>query len=160
MATASASASSPMIGGAKFQKEVLDWTRQSGHLYSIVLLTVVFMWSIYAEKLPPVWLWQLSTTIGRLLLLVVLYIIYMLAGWIPALLFAIAIALTWSNRPMYKPAGVKEGFRNVIVRDVEDKHRWFIERAQGEHPHKIIQDRVTTRAVQEDSTSGTSRTSK
>jgi len=163
MATASASASAsstPMVGGAKFQKEVLDWTKQSGHLYTIVLLTIVFMWSIYAEKLPPVWLWQLSTTIGRLLLLVLLYIIYMLVGWIPALLFAIAIALTWSNRPMYKPDSVKEGFRNVLVTNVEDKHRWFIERAQGEHPHQIVQDRVSTQAVQEDSTSGTSRTSK
>jgi hypothetical protein len=149
-----------MVGGAKFQKEVLDWTKQSSHLFTTVICSLIFMWAVYSEKLPAVWRWQLSTSIGRLLLLILLYIVHMMAGWIPALLFAIAIALTWSNRPLNKPYGVKEGFEGTMVTDVEGKDMWFVEKVLKEHPHRIIQDRVRTEPVQEDSTKGNSRTSK
>lgn len=152
-----------MVGGAKFQQAVLDWTKQSNHLYLTILCAIIFMWSVYAEKLPEVWRWQLSTTIGRLLMLLLLYIVYMLAGWVPALLFSIAIALTWANRPLYKPSSIREqreGYTNNIkVTDVETK-KWFIEKALKESPRRIIQDRVTTSAVQEDTAMGSGRTSR
>jgi hypothetical protein len=157
-----------MVGGAKFQKDVFDWMKQSSHLYLSVFLSVIFLWTIYAEKVPAAWLYQLSTPIGRLLLLMLLYIVHMLAGWIPALLFAIAIALTWANRPLYKPApsekameGFDGGGNNTRVIDVEaGGHRWFVERALNETPRRIIQDRVSTDAVQDDSSKGNSRTSR
>lgn len=152
-----------MVGGAKFQQAVLDWTKQSNHLFLTVLFAIIFMWSVYAEKLPEVWRWQLSTTIGRLLLLLLLYIVHMLAGWVPALLFTIAITLTWANRPLYKPAEVKEqkeGFNNNIkVTDIET-NRWFVEKALKETPRRIVQDRVVTSAVQEDNATGSGRTSR
>lgn len=167
MATA-ASSSTPaaalrmptMVGGAKFQQEVLDWTKQSSHLYITVACALIFMWAVYAEKIPAAWRWQLSTTIGRTLLLLLLYIVYMVAGWIPALLFAIAIAMTWANRPLQKPTGVKEGFNNRIVTDVGSKNLWFAEKVIGGEPHAIVQDRVDTYAVQSNSQKGNSRTSK
>jgi hypothetical protein len=149
-----------MIGGAKFQKDVLDWTKQSSDLYITVACSLIFMWAVYSEKLPPEWRWQLSTSIGRVLLLILLYVIYMLAGWLPALLFAIAIAMTWANRPLQKPAGVKEGFNNTVVTDVGDKKLWFVEKVIGGDPQRIVQTRVDTRAIQDDSGLGSSRTSK
>lgn len=149
-----------MVGGAKFQQEVLDWTKQSSHLYITVSCALIFMWAVYAEKIPAAWRWQLSTTIGRTLLLLLLYIVYMLAGWIPALLFAIAIAMTWANRPLQKPAGVKEGFDNRIVMDVAGKDMWFAEKVIGGDPQEIVQDRVDTDAVQSNNQRGNSRTSK
>jgi len=168
MASASTSASSSaaplrlptMVGGAKFQKDVLDWTKQSSHLYITVACSLIFMWAIYSEKLPPAWRWQLSTSIGRVLLLILLYLIYMLAGWLPALLFAIAIAMTWANRPLQKPAGVKEGFNNTVVTDVGDKKLWFIEKVLSENPQRIVQSHIDTQAVQDDSGKGSTRTSK
>ena len=96
------------MGGAKFQQQVLDWTRQSNHLYLTVLFVIIFMWAVYSEKIHVQYRWQLNTTLGRLLMLIVLHIVFLLGGWIPALLFAIAIAMTWANRPLYKP--LKEGF--------------------------------------------------
>jgi len=134
------------------------------------------MWAVYAEKIAPEWRWQLSTTVGRLLLLLLLYFVYTLAGWIPALLFAIAVALTWSNRPLWKPVGVpeevsnmpppsygeevgSEGFANVKQSDVETD-RWFVEKTLEERPKRIIEDRIDTMSVQEEATTGTSRTSK
>jgi len=170
MATASSASAAPasavplrfptMVGGAKFQKDVLDWTKQSSHLYITVACSLIFMWAIYSEKLPPAWRWQLSTSIGRVLLLILLYVIYMLAGWLPALLFAIAIAMTWANRPLQKPAGVKEGFNNTVVTDVGDKNLWFVEKVLSENPQRIVQSHVDTQAVQDDSGMGSSRTSK
>ena len=165
MATATASPAAPlrmptMVGGAKFQQEVLDWTKQSSHLYITVTCALIFMWAVYAEKIPAAWRWQLSTTIGRTLLLLLLYVVYMAAGWIPALLFAIAIAMTWANRPLQKPAGVKEGFDSRIVMDVAGKELWFAEKVIGGEPQEIVQDRVDTDAVQSSSQKGNSRTSK
>uniref|UniRef100_A0A6C0KLD6 Uncharacterized protein n=1 Tax=viral metagenome TaxID=1070528 RepID=A0A6C0KLD6_9ZZZZ len=160
---AESASSKIMVGGAKFQQAVLDWTKQSNHLYLTVLSAVIFMWAVYAEKLPEVWRWQLSTTIGRLLLLLLLYVVHMLAGWVPALLFAIAIGLTWANRPLYKPIAVKEQLEafqsNIKVTDVETK-KWFVEKVLKENPQRIIQDRVFTSAVQDDNASGSGRTSR
>lgn len=168
------------MGGAKFQQQVLAWTQQSNHLYMTVLFVVIFMWAVYSEKIPMQYRWQLNTTLGRLLLLIILHIVFLLCGWIPALLFAIAIAMTWANRPLYKP--MKEGFAsgaerqgqgtsfgnsrsegffgdNIKVTDA-DPHMWFVEKALKENPQRIVQDRIQTFAVQEDNTAGSSRTSK
>ena len=143
-----------MVGGAKFQKAVLDWTNESNQLYTTVLVSLIFMWAIYAEKLPSQWRWQLSTTIGRLLLLVLLYIVYMLVGFLPALLFTVAIALTWANRPLH----LQENF-DVKTTKVNN-HKWFVETALHEHPDKIVNDRVETSAIQEDSAVSSGRTSR
>lgn len=151
------------LGGAKFQQQVLDWTKQSNSLYITVMFSLIFLWAVYSEKLPFQYRWQLNTPIGRLLLLLLLYIVYLLAGWIPALLFAIAIAMTWANRPLYKPVGMKEGIEgfgdNIKVTEA-DPHMWFVEKALKENPQRIVQDRIQTFAIQEDNTSGTSRTSR
>jgi hypothetical protein len=154
----SASAAAPMVGGAKFQQQVLEWTQQSNNLYLTVAFFLVFVWAIYTEKVPSTVRWQLNTTPGRLLSLLLLYVIHMLAGWIPALLFAIALALTWANQPLYKPTGVSEPFDNIKVTKPSSP-RWFVEKALHEHPTKITQDRVRTSAVQDDSGTGSSRTS-
>jgi len=149
-----------MVGGAKFQQHVLEWTKQSNNLYFTVSFFVIFVWVIYTEKLPDIARWQMNTTAGRLLALLLLYIVHMLAGWVPALLFAIGIALTWANQPLYKPIGItEEGYNDMKVVKA-GPHRWFVEEALGEYPTKITQDRVTTEAVQEESSGQSSRTSK
>lgn len=151
-----------MIGGAKLQQAVLDWSKQSNHLLLAVFSAALLLYATYAEQLSMTWRYQLSTTIGRTLLILVLYIIYLLAGWIPALLFAIGIAVTWSNRPLAKPINIQEGFMNssdVKVTEA-DEHQWFVEDVLEENPKRIIEDRVRTRAVQDDSQNGNSRTSR
>lgn len=143
-----------MIGGAKFQDLALEWTKQSSSLFITISSCIIFIWAVYAEKISPIWLWQLNTTVGRILLLFILYLIYNNLGWTPALIVTIAIALTWANRPLYTP----EGFENVKITNIKD-HKWFVESALNENPKRIVEDRVITQPVQEDSTKGTSRTS-
>ena len=136
-----------MIGGAKFKQAFFDWAKQSNQLFSVIFASLLLLYATYAEKLPSNWRWQLSSPLGRTLLLLVLYILFEIFGFIPALLFAIAIALTWSNKPLYKPPTVEEGFNSdVKVSKVErdTKHLWFVEKVLNENPRKIVEDRVDT----------------
>ena len=160
-----------MVGGAKLHQAILDWSKQTNHLLLAVFGATILLYATYAEQLPLTWRYQLSTPVGRALLLVLLYVVYLLAGWIPALLFAIGIAITWSNRPLAKPSQIKdsskglfgslkEGFNsNVKVSDAQDE-KWFVEKVLKENPKRIVEDRVDTMAVQDDSSTGNSRTSR
>jgi hypothetical protein len=156
-----------MIGGAKFKSTVLEWSKQSNHLFTAVAAASLVLYSLYAEKLPSAWRWQLSSSIGRLLLLLVLYIVFVIAGFIPALLFAIGIAITWANRPLYKPPTVVksekellEGFTSDIKTSGASSHKWFVEKVLHENPSAIVEDRVDTRPVQSDTQYSNSRTSR
>jgi hypothetical protein len=147
----------PMIGGSKFQNAVIEWSKQSKNLIFSVVISFIFIWAIFTEKIPGNLRLQLSSTAGRLLLLLLLYIVNRQYGWITALVFTIAVAMTWANRPITKPEQ-KEGWRNMKVSKASP-HKWFVEKTLFEEPKEIIQDRVSTRAVQEENTNGSSRTS-
>jgi len=149
---------SVMVGGAKFQESVLAWTKQSNTMYFAIFGLLLVVWTTFTDKVPAEWRWQLSTTVGRLLLLLVLYIVHMLAGWVPALLFAIAIGLTWANRPIFKPSGL-EGFQGMKKTKIDGK-LWYVEDVLHENPTTIVEDRVNTDAVQDSSESHTGRVSR
>lgn len=175
-----------MVGGAKLQDSVLEWSKKSLNLYSTVFLVILVICVLFADKLPMEARWQLSTTAGRLLLLLLLYIINLVCGWQAALLFTIAIALVWAARPVFKPVGVPdvslgsgvegfsqegfsqgpnaqhlgvEGFNDMKTTDAA-KHKWFVEKTLHENPKAIVEDRVSTTAVEDDNLVTTSRTSK
>jgi len=105
----------------------------------------------------------------------------MTCGWEMALLFTIAIALVWAARPVFKPTGMEgvgaspsvEGFggatglRHPNVEGFNDmkntkaaKHKWFVEKTLHENPKNIVEDRVNTSAIDEDTATTTGRTSK
>jgi len=134
-----------MIGGAKFQQTVIDWSKQSNSLFLSVFSVILVVFAIFGDKLPPVVRWQLSTTVGRLFLLILLYLIYVLGGWELALLFTIIIALIWSMRPLLL---IKEGFRD-LKKTRASRPKWFVETVLEENPLEIVEDRVETLAVQD-----------
>lgn len=157
-----------MVGGAKLQESVLEWSKKSLNLYSTVFLVLLMISILFADKLPMEARWQLSTTAGRLLLLLLLYIINLVCGWQAALIFTIAIALVWAARPVFKPVGVpdlgvegfgQEGFNDMKTTDAT-KHKWFVEKTLHENPKEIVEDRINTSAVQDDTLVRTGRTSK
>jgi len=153
-----ASANPLMIGGAKFQQTVLDWSKQSNSLFLSVFSVILVVFAIFGDKLPPVVRWQLSTTVGRLFLLILLYLIYVLAGWELALLFTIIIALIWSMRPLLLPS-MKEGFRDM-KKTRASRPKWFVETVLEENPLEIVEDRVETLAVQDGGESMKGKTSR
>ena len=153
-----ASANPLMIGGAKFQQTVLDWSKQSNSLFLSVFSVILVVFAIFGDKLPPVVRWQLSTTVGRLFLLILLYLIYVLGGWELALLFTIIIALIWSMRPLLLPS-MKEGFRDM-KKTRASRPKWFVETVLEENPLEIVEDRVETLAVQDGGESMKGKTSR
>ena len=113
------------------------------------------------DKLPAVWRWQLSTSIGRLFFVLLLWIVLEVGGWVPATLVAVAICMTWAVRPLFAPQGFAEGFASVeafasaeafssvegVKRTAASGHLWFVEKALKENPKEIVEDRVTTDAI-------------
>jgi hypothetical protein len=126
-------------------------------LFMGVLLSALVVWTCFTDKVPAGIRYHLSSTAGRLLSLALLYAIYTFIGFIPALLFSMAVALSWSNRPLSKPV---EGFLSSIKRTPVEGKRWFVERVLGEHPEEIREDRVHTDSVQDLSTGKNSKTSR
>jgi hypothetical protein len=126
-------------------------------LFMGVFVSVLIVWTCFTDKVPAEVRYQLSSTGGRLLSVAVLYAIYTFVGFIPALLFSMAIALTWSNRPLSKPV---EGFLSSVKRTPVKGNLWFVERALGENPEEIREDRVVTDSVQDMSTGKNSKTSR
>lgn len=148
-----------MVGGAKFQESVIEWSKKSTNLYTFVFAVLIAVWALYAAKLPALARWQLSSTAGRLLLLLLLYIVYDLCGWTVALIFTIAIALTWAARPLFVPVSLDEGFANIKTTKAS-KEKWFVEKVLHQQPKEIVEDRIDTMAVDEDTETVTGRTSK
>ena len=148
-----------MVGGAKFQKTFLDWSKQSTQLFMSVLIVLLVVWITFADKLPLVARWQLSSTVGRLLLLLLLYVFYVLGGWELAFIFTVAIAITWASKPLLKPLEVKEGYSDVKESKAAP-HKWFVEMVLHENPVAVVEDRVQTTAVQDNSAGVTTRTSR
>ena len=146
------------IGGAQFQGAVAQWFKQSENLFTVVFYAVVFVWTGFVDKLPAVWRWQLSTSIGRLFFVLLLWIVLEVGGWVPATLVAVAICMTWAVRPLFAPQGFAEGFASVdsaeafasvegVKRTAASGHLWFVEKALKENPKEIVEDRVTTDAI-------------
>ena len=126
-------------------------------LFMGVLMSVLIVWGCFANKVPARIRYQLSTTAGRLLSVALLYAVYTFLGFLPALLFTIAISLTWSTRPLAKPV---EGFLSSIKKTPVKGELWFVERALGEYPEEIREDRVDTDSIQDSSSSKNSKTSR
>ena len=144
-------------GGAKLHQAIADWSKQSSTLFTTLFLILLILFASYADQLPRNARWQLSTIIGRLLLLILLFVLYEIGGWIPALLFTIGILMIWSNRPLAQPP---EGFQSNMKKVKVQGDRWFVEEVLEEHPEQIEEDRVYTQAIQEDTYSPNSRTSR
>jgi hypothetical protein len=147
-----------LVGGAKFQQAFLSWTKQSSQLFTTLFGLLLVVWATFAEKLPALWRWQLSTTVGRLLLLLALYITHIVTeSRACTLLLTIAIALTWANRPIYNPSASsasssqegQEGFAGGVKITEVQGNRWFVEKTLRENPSVIVEDRVSTAAVQD-----------
>jgi hypothetical protein len=96
-------------------------------------------------------------------LLLLLYIVYLLFGWMVAFLFTLAIGIIWASRPLLTPVGTdtssdKEGFS--MKETAIEGHKWFVETVLHENPTKIIEDRVITSAIEGNSPAVTGRTSR
>ncbi len=160
--TATATVLPKQLGGAKFQQSLLEWSKQSFSVFNTIFLILFVMFAAYSNHLPPTFLYQMSSSLGRLLVIVLLVILYESAGWIPALLFTIGVSIAWYNRPLSQPTHfTTEGFEGGVKTSVNQSgFRWFVERVLKEHPEAVQEDRISIGDVQDDSVQGNVRTSK
>jgi hypothetical protein len=126
-------------------------------LFMGVFGAILAVWTCFTDKVPAHIRLQLSSMAGRLFSIALLYAIYTFLGFLPALLFTMAVALTWSNKPLSKPV---EGFLSSIKRTPVQGKRWFVERALGENPEEIREDRVETDSIQDFSSGKNSKSSR
>lgn len=126
-------------------------------LFMIVLGSLLTVWTCFTDKVPEKIRNVMTSTLGRLLAVVLLYTIYSFLGFLPALLFTMGISLTWLNRPLSKPV---EGFLSSIKQTPVQGDKWFVENALGENPVAIMEDRVVTQAVQDNSDSKNTKSSR
>ena len=137
-----------MIGGAKLQTAILDWSKQSHFIFLTVFTFLLLILATFPDKVSPQLLQQASTLPGRLLLLLLLFVINDTCGLLPTVLFAIIIALFWANKPLGTPVeGFWDGVKTTYI--AEDSHKWFSERLLKENTTEIVEDRVDTDAVQD-----------
>jgi hypothetical protein len=113
---------------------------------------------VFLDKIPVDIRKQADTLLGRALLIVYTTVVTMLFGWPLGILSALMSALligAGGVHPIKKL--IKEGFASEMnVKIVPDgKKRWFIERALGENPTIIEDERVDTSAVQDSSEKNT-----
>lgn len=157
------------LGGAKFQDALIQWSKESFSVFNVLFIIALVVFTAYAHLVPPTLRYQLSTTLGRMLSLVLLVIVYETGGWIPALLFTIGICIVWFNRPLAQPthftkpltaSATEEGFESGVKTSVNQTgFRWFVERVLGEKAKGVQEDRISIGDVQDDSVEGNSRTS-
>jgi len=126
-------------------------------LFMGVFGVILAVWTSFTDKVPAHIRLQFSSMAGRLFSIALLYAIYTFLGFLPALLFTMAVALTWSNKPLSKPV---EGFLSSIKRTPVKGKRWFVERALGENPEEIREDRVETDSIQDFSSGKNSKSSR
>ena len=149
------------FGGAKFQQSLLEWSKQSFSSFHSIFLIGFIIFAAYGNHLPATVRYQMSSSLGRLFILVLLLLIYESAGWIPALLFSIGVSIVWFNRPLAQPAHfTTEGFEGgVKTSKNQTGSRWFVERVLHENPRAVQEDRISVGDVQDDSVNGNMRTS-
>lgn len=149
------------LGGAKFQQSLMEWAKQSFSSFHSIFLIGFIVFAAYANHLPPTFRYQMSSSLGRLFVIVLLVLLYESAGWIPALLFTIGVSIVWFNRPLAQPTHfTTEGFEGGVKTSVNQTgYRWWVERVLHENPRAVQEDRISVGDVQDDSVVGNVRTS-
>lgn len=139
-----------MKGGVRAQVDDLFHKYEQPVMVLVGLCMTIVI--VFLDKVPIDVRKQLDTMMGRALLLLYTTVVTILFGWPLGILAGLMSALligAGGVHPVKKL--VKEGFSSEInVRVVGDgKKRWFVERALGENPTIIEDDRVDTSAVQD-----------
>lgn len=133
-----------MKGGMR--EVLLDFSKKQMSLASNLFLGLLVLGITFFNTIPKVYANQADTFIGRLLLLVLLYITVEMGGWLHGILLAIFFALVLSVSTRNKVEGFKS---DQEIRMVPEKKLWFVEETLKERPVAIEDEKVKTIAVQD-----------
>ena len=135
---------SNQVGGASPIDAILRHLDSVPHLiYGILMLVLI----AFVDQLSPTLSRYADTALGRCAAIGAIFGSLYALGPVYALLTATVVLLLIHSSPR---VGAVDGFTNPNDREIQGG-RWFVEKVLGERPERIIDGRVDTDAVQDDS---------
>lgn len=146
-----------MKGGAK--EHILDILKRYAQPLNIYVGILLVLGITYVGQIPKQYCYYANTILGRLVMFWLTIIIADTYSWVYALLMALFVVLLIS----VSPRTYSEGFQdspNSDVKLVSEKKRWWSEEVLKENPLGIEEDYVKTQAIQDNSNSSNSNSSR
>jgi hypothetical protein len=148
-----------MKGGAR--EHVLDIVRKYTQPLEFYFGVILFLGIVYVGQIPPAVQYFADTILGRAILFILTIVVADMYSWIYALLMAIFTVLLIATAPRT----LKESFQSgppdtdMEVKLVTQKQKWWVERALGEDPLGIEEEKVRTSSIQDGGNSSNSTSS-
>jgi hypothetical protein len=152
-----------MKGGAR--EHVLDIIRKYTQPLEFYFGVLLFLGIVYVGQISPAVQHFANSLLGRITLFILTIIVADMYSWVYALLMAIFTVLLIA----VAPRTLKEAFQvggdslsnnpDTEIKMVTQKQKWWIERALGEDPVGIEEEKVRTSSIQDNSNSSNSTTS-
>ena len=130
-----------MSGGAK--EHLIDMIRKYTKPIGLYVGLALVLGITYVRQIPARLRAQADSGLARLLLFATTLVIADTYSWVYGLMAALFTVLIISASPRI------EGFHDTDMKLVTQKRRWFIEEVMGENPIGIAEDKVTTKAIQD-----------
>jgi c-di-AMP phosphodiesterase-like protein len=146
-----------MKGGAK--EHILDILKRYAQPLNIYIGIILVLGITYVGQIPKQYAYYANTLIGRFILFWLTIIIADTYSWVYALLMALFVVLVIS----VAPRNYREGFYNSSRTDIKlvtQKRKWWSEEILQENPLGIEEDHVKTQAIQDNTNSSNSTTSR
>jgi hypothetical protein len=125
-----------------FQQNLMELVQKYGSPFEILLFAMIIFGIVFIPKLPPNITKMADTTLGRLVLVGLTFLVVQKYGWAFGFIFALFVALLIGAGH----SKTNEGFNND-VRIVPGEKKWFIERVLHENPTLIEEENVSTQAI-------------
>lgn len=146
-----------MKGGAK--EHILDILKRYAQPLNIYIGIILVLGIAYVGQIPKSLAFYANTIIGRLILFWLTIIIADTYSWVYALLMALFVVLLIS----VAPRNYREGFRGASDSDIKlvtQKQKWWSEEVLKENPMGIEEEYVKTQAIQDNTNSSNSNSSR
>jgi predicted membrane protein len=143
---------SPVIMTGGMKEILVDFSKKQYANVELVFTLVLCLGIVFSSNIPSSIRKQLSSTVGRIALFGILFLILIYTNWVSALLFTVFIGSIISTR------STDEGMADYNVQLVDSKKRWFVEQALNENPIAIQDDKVQTSAIQDNQQTSNSKT--
>lgn len=143
-------------GGALAKKSLFDLFEKTKMKHELFLYTFFLLAIVFKETIPPVIYQQADSLLGRLFIVILLFLLLQYYDWTLSLLATVAFVLLL-GLPVPRSRPSIDGFQDADTHlsvIPPTKKRWFVERLFKEHPIVIEEEKVVTTAVQDNSRSG------
>jgi c-di-AMP phosphodiesterase-like protein len=147
-----------MKGGAK--EHILDIIKKHAQPLNIYVGIILVLTITYIAHIPKSFAFRANSILGRLALFSITIAVAETYSWIYALLMALFTVLCIAVAPRtFREAFKDAPSDDIDVKMVTQSKKWWSETVLKEDPVGVEEDRVQTRAIQDNSNASNSNTS-